>query len=82
MPHPTTFPCPKCGRQLHKSGEVSFDGQMFPTFSCDECLDHVDFAGERLELPLTFCVDRDRRPFDAADPTRSLGGASGAVENQ
>lgn len=77
-----TFPCPKCGRTLHQSGEAVVEGESFPTFSCDECIDHVDFGGEPLELPLTFCVGRDGRAFDAADPERDLGGASGDRANQ
>jgi hypothetical protein len=79
-----TFPCPKCGRTLHASGEATIEDEAFPTFSCDECLDHVAFDGEVLELPLTFCVDlRTGRAFDAADPSRVLSpGDSGAVENQ
>jgi hypothetical protein len=68
----TTHPCPKCNRTLIQSGELIIDGVTLPTFQCDECLVNVDFAGEQMEIALTFCVSPDGRVFDPADPEGEL----------
>jgi len=67
-----TFPCPKCGRKLPKSGEATVAGQSFPVFQCDECLAQVEMFGEPVEVALTFAVGRDGKPFDPATPDGSL----------
>ncbi len=67
-----TFPCPKCGRRLRASGVLTVGTARLPTFACDECIMTVEFAGERMELPLTFALDADGQPFDPADPEGRL----------
>ena len=67
-----TFPCPKCNRNLQASGVMTVGDVSVPTFQCDECLMTVDFAGEPMELPLTFAVDADGQPFDPAAPDGRL----------
>lgn len=66
------FPCPKCNRNLIAAGVMTVDGERLPTFSCDECLMSVDFGGEAMELPLTFVVGADGKPFDPASPDGRL----------
>ena len=65
-----TVHCPKCGRPLSPEGEAFCDGRHFPVYSCPECVQLVDFLGQRQELPLTFCRERDAagrwRVFDPA----------------
>jgi hypothetical protein len=63
-----TFPCPKCGRLLKQSGEVTVmpAGKVIPTFQCDECLVTADFCGEPFEMALTFALDESGQPFDPA----------------
>jgi len=61
-----TFPCPKCGRTLRRSGEVSVEGAVFPVFQCDECIAPVEIYGEPFETALTFAVDAQGKPFDPA----------------
>lgn len=66
-------PCPKCGRPLSASGELTVgDSLGVPTYQCDECLVDVDFAGETLSVALTFAVGPDGQPFDPADPEGRL----------
>ncbi len=65
-------PCPKCKRTLVQSGELEFEGIIVPTFQCDECLMTVDFAGESMEVALTFALDKDGNPVDPADPENKL----------
>lgn len=72
MASPKTFPCPKCGRSLKSSGELTVGDAVFPTFDCDECIMTVDVAGEPMELPLTFAVNSSGQPFDPADPDGRL----------
>lgn len=71
-----TCKCPKCGRQLKQSGELSVStdgGDVFmPTFQCDECLVNVDFAGEQVEIALTFCRRPDGKLIDPASPDDEL----------
>jgi len=38
----------------------------------DDGLTTVDFAGQKVEIALTFCVDQEGRPFDPADPEGKL----------
>jgi hypothetical protein len=61
------FPCPRCGRPLARSGEVT-DPARGPcsVFQCDECLAVVPMYGEDVEVALTFAVDGDGRAFDPA----------------
>jgi hypothetical protein len=68
------FPCPKCGRVLKQSGEVicAGVGETVPVFQCDECLVQTDFLGEKVEIALTFALDKDGKPFDPASPDGSL----------
>ena len=61
-----SFPCPKCGRLLQKSGEVSIEDAAFPVFQCDECIVQAEMFGEPFEVALTFAVDADGKPFDPA----------------
>ena len=61
-----TFPCPKCGRTLQRSGEVEIEGAAFPVFQCDECIVEAEMFGEPFEAALTFAVDADGNPFDPA----------------
>jgi hypothetical protein len=61
-----TFPCPKCGRTLTRSGEVEVEGTAFPVFQCDECITPWKVEGEVFDTALTFAVDADGKPFDAS----------------
>ena len=64
------FPCPKCGRVLEPSGEVSLSGgATFPVFQCDDCVVEVTFLGETTLVALTFAIGPDGKPFDPASPT-------------
>lgn len=59
------FPCPKCGRSLQPSGELTVDeGSVtnFPTYQCDECLVPRDVFGTMMDLPLTFYLDANGKP--------------------
>ena len=67
-----TFPCPKCNRTLVQSGELNVAGVVLPTFQCDECLMVIDFAGETMEVALTFALDASGQPFDPAAPDGRL----------
>jgi hypothetical protein len=67
-----TCPCPKCNRTLVQSGELTVGEQTVPTFQCDECLMVIDFAGETMEVALTFALDADGQPFDPAAPDGRL----------
>jgi len=69
-----TCPCPKCGRVLKQSGEISVGDSpaLLPVFQCDECLVDVEIFGETTEAALTFCIGADGQPFDPADPDRVL----------
>jgi hypothetical protein len=64
---PTT-PCPRCTRVLPQSGEITFAGQTYPVFQCDECLTVTDILGEPFETAYTFALDGQGRPFDPGDP--------------
>jgi hypothetical protein len=61
-----TFPCPKCGRTLTRSGEVEVEGADFPVFQCDECVTPWTVEGEVFDTAFTFAVDADGNPFDPA----------------
>lgn len=62
------FPCPKCGRSLQPSGEITDEtGATYPTYQCDECIKVADVFGKKMELHLTFMV-KDGQPFDPAEP--------------
>jgi ribosomal protein L37AE/L43A len=67
-----THACPKCGRTLQQSGELSVEAVSVPTFQCDECLMTIDFSGETMEVALTFAVDAAGNAFDPADPEGKL----------
>jgi hypothetical protein len=67
-----TFPCPKCGCVLNKSGEVAVNGQTYPVFQCDTCTAQVPMFGEPFEVALTFAVDGAGTPFDPASPGDAL----------
>jgi endogenous inhibitor of DNA gyrase (YacG/DUF329 family) len=67
VPKRKSVPCPKCGRNLLQSGEVVVGDETLPTFQCDECVKVVDFLGQKMELALTFALDKDGKPFDPAD---------------
>jgi hypothetical protein len=67
-----TFLCPKCGRTLRRSGEVSVEGADFPVFQCDECTVEVQMYGEPFEAALTFAVDAQGKPFDPAADSGEL----------
>jgi uncharacterized Zn finger protein len=62
------FPCPKCGRTLQPSGEITDEtGDTMLTYQCDECVKVVDVFGTPMELHLTFAV-RDGQAIDPAEP--------------
>jgi hypothetical protein len=67
-----TFPCPKCRRTLHNSGEVEVAGQTYPVFQCDDCIVKVEMFGEPFDAALTFAVDGAGTPFDPASPGDTL----------
>ena len=67
-----TFPCPKCNRNLTRSGEVEVEGATFPVFQCDECIVEADMFGEPFETALTFAVDAQGQPFDPASDDGTL----------
>jgi hypothetical protein len=60
--------CPKCGRRLPAAGELSVEDVAVPVYSCPECVTRATFAGEEVELPLTFILGPGGRPFDLAHP--------------
>jgi hypothetical protein len=60
--------CPKCGRVLAADGEITFNGASIPIYQCPECITRTTFAGETVELPLTFIIGPDGKPMDPADP--------------
>ena len=59
-----TFPCPRCGRTLKRSGEVAVEGADFPVFQCDDCILQVEMYGEPFQVAFTFAVDAQGKPFD------------------
>ena len=72
-----TYPCPKCGRMLRPEGEVTISATTdarppLPVYSCDECIMVSKVFDEEMELPLSFCVDKEGRPFDPASPDGEL----------
>lgn len=72
MAHPRVK-CPKCGRYLDASGEMSIDGKRpRPVYQCDECLVTREALGMKAEVALTFCVDTAGRAFDPANPDEPL----------
>lgn len=73
---PKSHPCPKCNRNLQQGGEMVIrqDGRevTIPVYQCDECLVEQDFAGEKIELALTFAVTPGGQVFDPAEPDGEL----------
>jgi hypothetical protein len=67
-----TFPCPRCGRTLRRSGEVEVEGADFPVFQCDECIVRAEMYGEPFEVAFTFAVDALGKPFDPAADSGEL----------
>ena len=61
-----SFPCPKCGRTLRRSGEVTIEGADFPVFQCDECMAPWEVEGQVFDTAFTFAVDAAGKPFDPA----------------
>jgi hypothetical protein len=60
-----THPCPKCGRTLEQSGEVTAGGHgPFPVFQCDDCIVDADVFGETFPVAYTFALDEQGRVFD------------------
>ena len=64
------FPCPKCGRTLIQSGDLTVDASVLPVFQCDECLVTAEVMGEPMELALTFAIGADGHAFDPASGER------------
>jgi hypothetical protein len=60
--------CPKCGRLLPASRDVTCGGRSFPFYTCPECVTRTTFMGAPAELSLTFLVGPDGRPTDPARP--------------
>jgi hypothetical protein len=67
-----SFPCPKCGRRLRRSGEVTVEGAAFPVFQCDECIMPWTVEGEVFDTAYTFAVDAEGQPFDPATDSGEL----------
>lgn len=67
-----SFPCPKCQRILQPEGVIEAFGEKWLSYQCPECIACVDFMGEKMELPLSFCIGKDGKPFDPATPDGSL----------
>lgn len=65
-------PCPRCGRQLEQTGTVTCEGDETPVYQCDDCIVRVNFGGKTMDGNLTFCLDKQGRPFDPASPDGSL----------
>lgn len=56
-----------------QSGQLQIGADVtLPTFQCDECIKVVTFLGERMEVALTFALDRRGQPFDPAEPDGRL----------
>ncbi len=68
----TRAKCPKCGRWLAAGGVLTIAHLEIPVYTCDECLVTVDLFGQKHELPLTFCLDKEGRAVDPADPETPL----------
>lgn len=66
------FPCPKCGRFLEQSGELTLpSGKSHPVYQCDDCTTIAEALGIKAEVALTFYVDENGRaqnPSGADDP--------------
>jgi transcription elongation factor Elf1 len=69
------FTCPRCGRSLNKSGEVTIEGETLPVFQCDQCIVSVSMFGTQVEAALTFAVDKNGRAFDPASEDGCLPGS-------
>jgi ribosomal protein S27E len=67
-----TVACPKCGRQLAAGGVLSIGGVEAPVYQCDECLVTTQVFGEPTEVALMFCIDKNGRAIDPADPDTPL----------
>jgi hypothetical protein len=63
-----TIPCPKCSRLIPADGELSVGEAVIPVYSCPECFTPRELAGEVMELPLTFIIGADGKPYDPGDP--------------
>ncbi len=67
---PKPVPCPKCSRLLQPAGIATCDGQEYPTYQCDKCVQTIKMFGELIEnAPYTFCIGPDGKPFDPAEGT-------------
>ena len=67
-----SFPCPKCGRSLEPTGEVSLNGgPALPVYQCDDCVTIAEAGGMKAEVALTFIV-KDGRAFDPTNPNEPL----------
>ena len=62
----STFPCPKCGVILDRSGEIALGGRTLPVFQCDNCTIPWWFDGVTEEVAYTFALTPDGMPFDPA----------------
>jgi hypothetical protein len=67
-----TFPRPKCGRKLQRSGDVEVEDATFPGFQCDEYIGTWKVEGENFETAFTFAVDAEGKPFDPASESGEL----------
>ncbi len=67
-----TVACPKCQRKLAPAGVLSIGGVEAPVYQCDECLVETEVFGEKSEVALMFCIDKNGRAIDPADPETPL----------
>jgi len=65
-----TVACPKCGRPLAPSGELSAGDASAAVYQCEECTMTGDLLGESIEVALTFVLDAAGRPIDSATGDR------------
>jgi hypothetical protein len=59
--------CPKCGRLLSSTGEVTLDGEhTLPVYECDAptCTKLFRFEGDEIQAPLTWAVTADGRAVE------------------
>lgn len=62
-----THPCPRCGRPLSPTGELSADGITCPVYQCDQCTQVVEVEGVPFTEAITFIIGPDGVPFNPAD---------------
>jgi transcription elongation factor Elf1 len=65
-----SFPCPKCGAKLVRSGKLTIGDTMVPVFQCDKCTVPWEFDGTTEDVAYTFAVSPKGTAFDPA--TESL----------